>query len=660
MTKKFGSLFLCLMLIISATIMIMPSPAANANCTGPNCRTYTLDADFDEGVLNGVEHETVHDQLQLAKKPFALPFIWVPNSNEGTISKVSTEPPYNELGRYRVTPPGLPANGSPSRTTVDQQGNCWVGNRQAGTVVKVGLLEAGNWIDRNGNGVCDTSRDLNNDGNITGGELLPWGQDECVLYEVVLIEGHQGTYVPGTYPGPYDTDYWGTSPRGLAVDQNNNVWAGTWSSHKFYHINSATGQIINADTMDVAPHSSYGVVMDKYGMLWSAQLGTEILRINPANPAEKITIPLNHTYGIGLDYQDHLFVGGNNALTKIDIITGTVLWTKGASTSQGVCCTSDNDVWVDAGGNLVYRYDNEGNYKAQFDVGSNPTGVAVDAAGKVWACNVGDEYITRINPADNTIMAQKQIIGGYHYSYSDMTGMVSGSITVKKGTWEVVYDSGVNDTPWGTICWNSSEPPGTSITVQAMSSNDGVNYSPAENATNGIPLSTTPNGRYLRAIVTFTITSGDISPILYDLTICSKAPPSGRWEIYNYKQKDTGNDWTCDENFENIVQLPTNTADTTITLEDTNGDGKNDKANITVKNGFPTYYNSIVLDVKNIGTLPIKLANVKIIVPDQIQYMMLESPSSIIKPGKRRAIGIDFRVWDGAPPQGDYTITVSL
>jgi len=88
--------------------------------------------------------------LQLSTENVILPFIWVPNQ-EGTVSKVNTVTG-KKIGRYWVaTPPGTPAY--PSRTTVDLQGNCWVGNRQRGTVVKIGLYEAGQYIDRNGNGL---------------------------------------------------------------------------------------------------------------------------------------------------------------------------------------------------------------------------------------------------------------------------------------------------------------------------------------------------------------------------------------------------------------------------------------------------------------------------------------------------------------------------
>ncbi|MFW9880723.1 MAG: hypothetical protein ACFFG0_47260, partial [Candidatus Thorarchaeota archaeon] len=254
-------------LLFSVFVLITPIIASPNLVTS---RTYTVNADFDEGELIGVEYDTVPDQLQLSEEFVTLPFIWVPN-NEGTVSKVNTETG-EELGRYWVSP----FAGSPSRTTVDLEGNCWVGNRDAGTVVKIGLYEYGEFIDRNGNGVCDTSTDS---------IPLPWGQDECVLYEVVLIPGHQGTYAPGTYPGPYDTNHWLTSPRSLAVDENNNLWTASYNPCHFYYINGETGQIDFSKTVTVPGHYAYGAVMDENQMLWSTNRPTghgipHIVRLN--------------------------------------------------------------------------------------------------------------------------------------------------------------------------------------------------------------------------------------------------------------------------------------------------------------------------------------------------------------------------------------------
>lgn len=133
----------------------------------------------------------------------------------------------------------------------------------------------------------------------------------------------------------------------------------------------------------------------------------------------------------------------------------------------------------------------------------------------------------------------------------------------------------------------------------------------------------------------------------------------GNWYIYASKQKDTGNDWICNEDFTSVTQLASNTAQTVITLSDSNGDGKKDRAEVTVKNAFPGYYNSIVLDVQNIGTIPIKMSQVQISGNDALTTRLLENLNSTVQPRYRKAIGIDFRVNDGTPA-GDYTFTVSL
>ncbi len=514
-------------------------------------RTYTLDADFEEGILNGVQHETVHDQLQLSQESFQFPFIWVP-SYDGTVSKVNTETG-KEIGRYHIAPATLPPEalgGNPSRTTVDIQGNCWVGVRQAGTVVKIGLTEADQCVDRNGSGTIETSRDLNNDGDITGAEILPWGQDECVLYEVVLLPGSEGTYVPGTYPGLYDTDYNGVSPRGLAIDSQNNLWAGTWNTSTYYYINGATGAILNSVDVSAWDHNAYGAVIDEDGILWSAgRAGQHILRLNPStSPPSISTISLqNWAYGIALDYLGHLFVTGwidipgepwYFNLSKIDTASQTVEWADqepNLNGSRGVVCTQDNNVWIaNSWSGNVTRYDNDGNYLATIFLGydTGPSGVAVDAAGKVWVCDTDDEYIHRIDPATNTVDLSKQLVGSIgHYSYSDMTGSLLRSSIVKRGTWTVIFNSGFSGTQWGIVSWNSDEPEGTSVTVRVRSSSDQATWSAWESAANGGDLSSTPGGRYIQIETTLQILSGEVSPILYDLTVQGTLPTTTEVDI---------------------------------------------------------------------------------------------------------------------------------
>jgi len=139
---------------------------------------------------------------------------------------------------------------------------------------------------------------------------------------------------------------------------------------------------------------------------------------------------------------------------------------------------------------------------------------------------VSDDHIHRINPATNTVDLSKEIMESRgHYTYSDMTGIVLRTITTRIGSWSFVFDSAEANTPWGMISWTGQEPVGTSIMASVRSSNDGLVWSSRENAPNGVQLSLTPMGRYLAVEITLQVFTGDVSPILYDLTVESKNFP---------------------------------------------------------------------------------------------------------------------------------------
>jgi len=483
-------------------------------------RIYTINEDFDKGTLISLEYETVPDQLQLSTESTTLPFIWVPNSNEGTVSKVDTRSG-KELGRYCTGPR---SNGNPSRTTVDLFGNCWVGNRHTGTVVKIGLLENGQYMDRNWNGIIETSRDLDGDGKISDDEILPWASDECVIYEVVLIPEAEGTYIPGQYQGAYASDSLEPGPRGIAVDRSSNIWAGCFGSMKYYYIRGSDGQILKTIDVSSFNHNAYGAVVDENGILWSSGHDEgHVLRLDPMDDSISIVNVGHFVYGLGLDRFGHLFVSGwsGSKLSRINIQTGTVDWTKpGVYESRGVACTDDGDVWTaDSQPCTVTRWSNDGDKLQTIPVGNTPTGVVVDADGKVWVVDNGDEYINRIDPETNLIDLSKRIAGTRHYGYSDMTGLISRTFTTKTGSWTVVHNTKVFDSQWGLISWNSYEPKGTSLAVKARSSNDRRRWSVWEDVKNDSALYNTPNGRYLEMKVTFQSADEQASPILYDLTV---------------------------------------------------------------------------------------------------------------------------------------------
>ncbi|MCL4180296.1 MAG: hypothetical protein KJ072_21450 [Verrucomicrobia bacterium] len=506
--------------------------------------TYTTDADFELGRAVAVGYSG--GSIQLTDELVTLPFIWVPNSNEATVSKVDTRTG-REIARYRTSPR---PDANPSRTTVDLQGNCWVANRQTGSAVKLGLLENGYYADRNGNGIIDTSLDRNGDGNITGDELLPWGQDECVLFEISLLPGQENTYIPGTPDVPYANDYWNPGTRGVGVDPEGNVWLGTYGTHRFYQVNNETGQIFTMIDLAGVNHTSYGAVIDANAILWSSgQDKNHLLRLDTRDFSYQV-LPVGYfCYGLGLDRTGHLYISGwqQSLLSRFDIVNGTNVWTRpSVYESRGVAITSDGDVWTaNSGPGTVTRLNPDGTILTQIPVGTTPTGVAVDAEGKVWVLNYGDEFIKRINPANDSLDLSKRLVGGNHYGYSDMTGIIVRQTTTRLGSWLIQHDTHTLNTPWGTVAWDANVPSGCSLKVRARSSNNLTDWSLWEAARNGGRLTATPPARYLQTEVILQSLVPRTSPVLHELRLASSDQPiAGSLAYENTFSHDAGPEWS--------------------------------------------------------------------------------------------------------------------
>ncbi len=477
--------------VILLVLLVAGTPAGAAS------NVWTSSSDFATGTEVGVNHTVVPDQLQLNIEATTFPFIWIANSAEGTISKLDTRTG-TELGRYRTAPDNTGAN--PSRTTVDLDGNAWVGNRNSNTITKVGLVEAGNCIDRNANGTIETSA-----GSAVFGGWPAGGppDDECVLLHVILGQG-------------------GTAVRAVAIDSSNNVYAGMSSGDHLYYVNGTSGAIIQS--FHNLGQINYGAVVDPDGNLWVATLGGNVVvKHNIAN-GTATAYPLGHySYGLAPDRNGHIWVSGwaNSRISKIRRSDGAVVGTYllPAGCHRGVAITADGHVWVaNSCGNNVHRLDSNGTVVATIAVGNTPTGVAVDKDNKVWVTNLGSSNASRIDPATNTVDGTFAV-GNGPYNYSDMTGMIVRNITVRVGTWSVIHDGGTAGMNWGRLSWNSHEPAGTTVTarVRADDSLAGLGGSPWVPVNSGL-LFAAP-GRYIQVEMHLTTDRDGVTPVVYDVTL---------------------------------------------------------------------------------------------------------------------------------------------
>jgi hypothetical protein len=490
-------------------------------------RTYSTNADFDEGILAGIEHDTIPDQLQLSERRI-YPFIWIPNV-EGSVSKIDIESGA-EIARYITSPFPRDESGFPSAIAVDLEGNCWVGNIEAGSVIKIGLLENGAWIDRNGDGICQTSVDIDGDGEILEDEMRPWGEDECVLLEIVFNDDFKGVYVPGQYTGTYSRGmYSAAAPRSMVVDKSNNLWIKPFAGNKFFYIDGKSGECLRVEICSLNYFGSVGLVIDNQGIIYSAGYTSNFLvRMDPSPmPAEFRYYNLGHSvYGMALDYDNHLFIGGYDDpwIARYNILTMTKEKEYNLANNllpRGMVCTKNNELWVAMRYyNRLVRLSKDLSILNMFAVGADPYGVSMDANGKIWSCNYGDEGIAMINPESNLIELNRTLVNSMgHFCLSDMTGSGARDIPLRIGTWTALYDSEGENTPWGTLLWDTDETDTANITVRVRSSSDQMTWSNWEICTSSEPLLTTPNGRYLQIEVKFISDTEAISPILFELTV---------------------------------------------------------------------------------------------------------------------------------------------
>ncbi len=363
---------------------------------------------------------------------FDFSYLWVANTDQGSVSKVNTETLVEEARYFSdLTQDGV---SSPSRTSVNITGRfAVVSNRGTGWVTKI-AANVDDCVDKNGNGAIETS--LNKD------TLLPWGSEECVLWSTQVTSnifsagaGPRGTtWTPGTL-NPETCKYeeekvwvgWMTGP-GKAVmgrlDGETGVLEATvplpdWS-------------IVNDPPTGYAP---YGAAADADGFVWtSAVAGDQVWRIDPVTLEVKMWKADNGSshYGMTVDSKGNVWfanIAGHGGISTFDPETETFSVVAGSTGNvfRGIAVGSDGNVWAanNDGGTLgcgVIQVDAD-TLKVvtfhKFPQCSQPVGVSVDVAGMVWMVDYAG-WAYKMDP--QTYEKQLVTIANLHYTYSDMTG----------------------------------------------------------------------------------------------------------------------------------------------------------------------------------------------------------------------------------------------
>lgn len=363
-------------------------------------------------------------------------YIWIANSDPGTVSKIDTQTG-DELARYETGPAD---QAEPSRTSVNLLGDVAVSNRGSeiggfGGVTKIVAREE-DCQDRNGNGSIDTS---------TGpDDVLPWGEDECVMWNLLIPSD--------TFQhGPRPTAWEGTVDENGDPDPNPRLWIGWYvfdeNIARIHRLDGATGQI--QDTVDIPWSGStfgpYGGAVNAEGDFWvlgwadgplirvdSETLEVERIELPPQPVDEKGEAVERNAYGMALDRQGNPWLTSRGVAMKYDVATSEwQLSTTGNDLMRGMMVDREDRAWLavddtgpsnGCGLGLIDTLTGEVVAEAiELPGCATPVGVSIDVEGFVWVVDQTFDGAFKVNP---DTFAIEFVVDGLEdpYTYSDMTG----------------------------------------------------------------------------------------------------------------------------------------------------------------------------------------------------------------------------------------------
>ncbi len=322
-------------------------------------------------------------------------YIWVANSPEGTVSKINTQTLVEE-GRYYVR---SDTGGSPSRTSVNLNGDMAVANRNGGVTMIRARLEDCPDPNNTSTGAGDVKPWM--DGcvawhtpfNYTRQRPMAWTQgmfdngtcryenvklwtsgavNSGAIMDVVLMDGETGI-VEQTVPVGVASDTYGIY--GGAVDADGNFWGSMLSGQTLFRVNISDFAV----TTWPAP-SGYGMTVDPKGRPWTCQ--SQLARFNPVS-----------------ETWDSVSVGSQGGGCMVD--ANNILWVAG---------TSSRLLGVDIDTMAVVQ---------EIAIPGYAKGISIDFEGNVWAVSQGAEA-WRVNPVNQQIDTFTGLTSPY--TYSDMTG----------------------------------------------------------------------------------------------------------------------------------------------------------------------------------------------------------------------------------------------
>lgn len=418
-------------------------------------------------------------------------YLWVADTNLPGVAKIDTET-MKIVARYRT------GGGSPSRTTVNSLGEAFIGARQAAAdgstqvgVTKI-LPHGVNCPDRNNDGKVTTS---------TGPDhVLPYGQDECVVWHTVTdgdIRGLAAQDIPGKRTEDACKDFDPAKefdPTKLSTPDQHYVWVGGIHG-QLYKLDAATGQIL---IKTKAPLGIYGAALAGDGKLWVGAGGgdfgfvdltkcTDQASCDAATVCTQVCTASNcpatcdnatkalytgglKGYGITVDHKQRVWRSGypTAGVFRYDPNAPANFRYKQASAPAyggGIAADANGFVWAANISGSTVRIDQDTLQHVTIP-GATSKGIAIDAKGRVFAVEYAGK-VHLIEPGatinDHKVTAGAVALKGVAYAYSDMTGIQTRLAANEPGFYRTAFNPcpPSKTTDWQFLKYDVEVPPKT-------------------------------------------------------------------------------------------------------------------------------------------------------------------------------------------------------
>ena len=375
------------------------------------------DTDADADTDSDSDTDTDTDTDTGPEVEVELSFIWIAGTSDNVLCKVDTQTAV-EVARY-LTCPGSACQ--PSRTSVNLHGDAVVTNKDAfpGSVMKV-AASIDDCVDADSSGTIETS---------TGPtDVLPWGQDECVLWYVELPT--TGFTVHGLRATAWDGE------TDAMTGEGGHVWVGTCdiantsASEVAFKLDGTDGHIV--EQANIPLNCAYGGAMDSENGLWifdRTPADRKITRLDV--DALTCSTPVDiGGYGITVHPDGRVWTsgadntGGNHQVYRYNPVTDLIESTPtvgGGGIAVGVE-KSAGYLWICNWTDSLLKIDEDDMSVVEtYVIGTEVIGVAVDFEGYVWAVDRAGDAAYKFDPDTEQVVATVPI--PHPYTYSDMTGV---------------------------------------------------------------------------------------------------------------------------------------------------------------------------------------------------------------------------------------------